>query len=252
MARPNVQRSSWLSNTAGTSCPGREEAQRLISQGFYAQSEVIVDRHAEWTPVGSTTAEEAKAMKETPGLQAKVWKICTQTTPTKLCPRLRPTSQLSKPNQKKEPAMADCSDLEVRLKAAKERLAAAKKLKRPLTLAAAAAAAGRSKPLFRTLSMQTEPRSGLTRRSSRQVEADNLALGEIELKKLVQANFDKSVKPQGSKGLNINYSLMDASEESVAELLEVIGVRRRVGIRQRPDDALTEGVAQDALISQIA
>ena len=87
----------------------------------------------------------------------------------------------------------------------------------------------------------------------RQVEADNLALGEDELKKLVQANFDKSVKPQGSKGLNINYSLMDASEESVAELLEVIGVRRQESAFGR--DLMmpfTEGVAQDALISQIA
>ena len=154
--------------------------------------------------------------------------------------------------------MADCSDLEVRLKAAKERLAAAKKLKRSVdaqAAAEAAAAAGDgSKPLFRTLSMADGTKIRIDAKEFwRQVEADNLALGEDELKKLVQANFDNSVKPQGSKGLNINYSLMDASEESVAELLEVIGVRRQESAFGR--DLMmpfTEGVAKDALISQIA
>ena len=61
----------------------------------------------------------------------------------------------------------------------------------------------------------------------RQVEADNLAMGEDELKKLVQSNFDNKVKPKGSKYLNINYAQMPFNEENVNALLEVIGQGRK-------------------------
>ena len=67
-----------------------EEKKRsgLISQGFYAQSEGIVDSKVtlEWTPAGPTTAEEAKAMKPKPPARkrkAKSGKSALQTNTDK-------------------------------------------------------------------------------------------------------------------------------------------------------------------------
>ena len=78
-----LRSSRWLSRYGWNKLSWEEKKRSgLISQGFYAQSEGIVDSKVtlEWTPAGPTTAEEAKAMKpKGPGPQAKskVWKICT-------------------------------------------------------------------------------------------------------------------------------------------------------------------------------
>ena len=155
--------------------------------------------------------------------------------------------------------MADCSDLEARLKRAEEELAAAKKLERSVEGEAAAEAAAakgkKSDPeTFRTFSMADGTKMRIDPKEFyRQVEADNLAMGEDELKRLVQSNFDKKVKPKGSKSLNINYSEMPFDKQNVVGLLEVMGqTRAGTDFGQELAMPFTKNVANDALIQEIA
>ena len=155
--------------------------------------------------------------------------------------------------------MADCSELEARLKRAEEELAAAKKLERSVEGEAAAEAAAakgeKSKPeTFRTFSMVDGTKMRIDPKEFyRQVEADNLAMGEDELKKLVQSNFDKKVKPKGSKSLNINYGQMPFDEKNVVGLLELMGqTRAGTDFGQKLAMPFTQNVANDALIQEIA
>ena len=148
--------------------------------------------------------------------------------------------------------MADCSDLEAKLRAAEERLAAAKKIRRAVEGEEAVAAEGDASPTFRTFSMVDGTKIRVNAREFyRQVEKDNLAMGEDELRKLVQDRFDNDVKPNGSKGLNINYAQMDLNEENVNALLTLAG-QRRMESKEGKDLAMpfTQEVATNALVQE--
>ena len=149
--------------------------------------------------------------------------------------------------------MADCSDLEAKLRAAEERLAAAKKIRRAVEGEEAVAAEGDASPTFRTFSMVDGTKIRVNAREFyRQVEKDNLAMGEDELRKLVQDRFDNDVKPNGSKGLNINYAQMDLNEENVNALLTLAG-QRRMESKEGKDLAMpfTQEVATNALVQEL-
>ena len=155
--------------------------------------------------------------------------------------------------------MADCSDLNERLKKAEAKLDAAKKLERAVTAQAAGEAlranAEPSDPkTFRTFSMADGSKMRIDPKEFyKQVEADNLAMGEDELRKLVQSNFDKKVKPSVSATSNINYAQMDFNEENVNKLLEIMGqTRAGTDFGQELAMPFTKNVANDALIQEIA
>ena len=129
--------------------------------------------------------------------------------------------------------MADCSKIEAELQRAREQQAAARKLKRQVDAEAKATAEMRAeeeatgaKP-FRTFSMVDGTKIRINPREFyRQVELDNIGLGEDKIRELVRARFDKDAKPDGSEGLNINYAEMEWNEENVNILLELAGARR--------------------------
>ena len=58
------------------------------------------------------------------------------------------------------------------------------------------------------------------------LEADGLAMGEATIQQMVRAGFDGSEGPAGSTGRMVNYGQLDPSQENVAALLEVMGLRR--------------------------
>jgi len=129
--------------------------------------------------------------------------------------------------------MADCSKIEAELQRARERQAAAQKLKRQVDAEAKATAEMRAeeeatgaKP-FRTFSMVDGTKIRINPREFyRQVELDNIGLGEDKVRELVRARFDKDAKPDGSEGLNINYAEMEFNDENRNILLELAGARR--------------------------
>jgi len=131
--------------------------------------------------------------------------------------------------------MADCSNLDQQIKKAEAELAAIEKLER----AQAAGAARRAKKpaaekTFRTFAMVdgTEVRLNPMEMWD-EVERLNVGRGEEYIRELVQANFDKNVKPRGSAGLNINYAQMPFNEENVNVLLELMGERRQQSLTGR-------------------
>ena len=149
--------------------------------------------------------------------------------------------------------MADCSKIEAELQRAREQQAAARKLKRQVDAEAKATAEMRAeeaatgaKP-FRTFSMVDGTKIRINPREFyRQVELDNIGLGEDKVRELVRARFDKDAKPDGSQGLNINYAEMEFNDENVNILLELAGARR-VKSAAGADLAMefTEEVARD-------
>ena len=150
--------------------------------------------------------------------------------------------------------MADCSDIEAKLRIAEERLAAAKKIQRAVEGEAAVAAEPSASPVFRTFSMVDGTKIRVNPQEFyRQVEADNLAMGEEELRKLVQLRFDQDAKPNGSKGLNINYARMPLNDENVNALLTLAGQRRfESEAGQELAMPFTEEVAANALAQEIS
>ena len=129
--------------------------------------------------------------------------------------------------------MADCSKIERELQEALQQQSAARRLKRSVDaeakataqMAAEEAATG-SKP-FRTFSMLDGTKVRINPREFyKQVEQDNIGLGEEKIRELVRARFDNNAKPDGSEGLNINYAEMEWNEENVNILLELAGARR--------------------------
>ena len=112
--------------------------------------------------------------------------------------------------------MADCSELEARLAAAEERLAQAKKLQRTVEGEAELDAKAGPGSGFRTFSMVDGTKIRINAKEFYdQVEADNIAMGEEQLRQLVRERFDKKVKPKGSQGMNINYAQMPFNDENV-------------------------------------
>ena len=59
-----------------------------------------------------------------------------------------------------------------------------------------------------------------------QVEKDNIARGGDDIQNLVKEGFTKDIKPKGSTGSMINYGQIPPTEENLAGLLEVLGLRR--------------------------
>ena len=150
--------------------------------------------------------------------------------------------------------MADCSELEARLAAAEERLAQAKKLQRTVEGEAELDAKAGSGPTFRTFSMVDGTKIRINAKEFYdQVEADNIAMGEEQLRQLVRERFDKKVKPVGSKGLNINYAQMEFNDENVNALLELAGARRANSTAGKElAQKFTEEVARDQLLQEVA
>ena len=150
--------------------------------------------------------------------------------------------------------MADCSELEARLAAAEERLAQAKKLQRTVEAEAELEAKAGPGSAFRTFSMVDGTKIRINAKEFyEQVEADNIAMGDEQLRQLVRERFDKNVKPKGSKFLNINYSQMPFNDESVNALLELAGARRAESLAgQELAQKFTEEVARDQLLQEVA
>ena len=155
--------------------------------------------------------------------------------------------------------MADCSKIEAELQKALEEQAAARKLKRQVDAEAKATAEMRAeeeatgaKP-FRTFSMVDGTKIRINPREFyRQVELDNIGLGEDKVRELVRARFDKDAKPDGSEGLNINYAEMEWNEENVNILLELAGARRmKSAAGAELAMEFTEEVAREQLLDNI-
>ena len=83
-----------------------------------------------------------------------------------------------------------------------------------------------------------------------QVEKDNIAMGTDDVKNLVEEGFTKGIKPKGSAGRMINYGQIPPTEENLAGLLEVLGLKRtetKKGVElMRP---FTQQAASQAAIS---
>ena len=155
--------------------------------------------------------------------------------------------------------MADCSKIEAELQKALAEQAAIDKLKRQVDAEAritaemrAEEAATGAKP-FRTFSMVDGTKIRINPREFyRQVELDNIGLGEDKIRELVRARFDKDAKPDGSQGLNINYAEMDFNEENVNILLELAGQRRmKSAAGAELAMEFTEEVARDELLDNV-
>lgn len=150
--------------------------------------------------------------------------------------------------------MADCSNLDQQIKQVEAELAAVQKLKR----ANAAGAAKRAKKppaneTFRTFSMVDGTKMRIDPMDFwDEVERLNVGRGEEAIRELVQANFDKKVKPKGSDGLNINYAQMPFNEENVNVLLELMGERRRASVSGRDlMTPFTKEVAGQQMMAEI-
>jgi len=150
--------------------------------------------------------------------------------------------------------MADCSELEARLAAARERAAQAKKVRQAVEAEAELDAKKGPGSAFRTFSMVDGTKIRINAKEFYdQVEADNIAMGDEQLRQLVRERFDKKVRPKGSKGLNINYSQMEFNDENVNALLELAGSRRRESSAgQDLAQKFTEEVARDQLLQEVA
>ena len=155
--------------------------------------------------------------------------------------------------------MADCSKIERELQEALQQQSAARRLKRSVDAEAKATAqmeaeeAATGAKRFRTFSMLDGTKIRINPREFyKQVEQDNIGLGEEKIRELVRARFDNNAKPAGSEGLNINYAEMDFNEENTNILLELAGVRR-MGSEAGQELAMefTEEAARDELLDNI-
>ena len=126
--------------------------------------------------------------------------------------------------------MADCFDLNAEIKKVEAELRATQKLVRSME---SGTAKRNKKPpetpsTFKTFSMADGTKMKLDPMEFwGEVERLNKGLGEDRIRELVQQRFDEQTKPNGSAGLNINYSQMDLTKENVTELLELMGENRK-------------------------
>ena len=122
--------------------------------------------------------------------------------------------------------MADCSDLEAQLRKAEERLEATRSLRKAVEAQDELDRAAGGKPAFRTFSMYDGTKIRINPREFQaQIEKDFIEMGEESVKKLVRERFDKEVRPDGSKSLNINYARMDVLQEHVTALQTLADVK---------------------------
>lgn len=142
--------------------------------------------------------------------------------------------------------MADCGDLNARLKELDDQIAASEAIERQL--------AGKK--------AQLEDPTGPTPRKRRlkmvdgsyveinpqrfwdQVEKDAIAMGEDDIAAAVRQGLESGARPVGSKGLHINYAQLPPNAENLGRLLEVLGLRlnaSKAGVELRRP--FTEGAA---------
>merc|ERR1711965_1137575 len=150
--------------------------------------------------------------------------------------------------------MAECPDLAAQIRQAEAELAAAQKVERSTKAEVSSAKRAPEKGEFRTFSMADGTKVRVNAMEFwKDVDQTMIDMGEEQVRKLVQSNFDKDVVPNGSKGLNINYSQMEFNEETVNSLLEVMGARRKKTVNgQELMMPFTAEVAQDEMAGFIA
>ena len=150
--------------------------------------------------------------------------------------------------------MADCSDLEAQLRKAEERLEATRQLRKAVEAQDELDRAAGDKPAFRTFSMYDGTKIRINPKEFQaQIEKDFIEMGEESVKKLVRDRFDKDVRPDGSKGLNINYARMDVNNENVNALQTLADVKlSETEAGKNLQAKFTESAARDALLEQIA
>ena len=150
--------------------------------------------------------------------------------------------------------MAECPDLAAQIRQAEAELAAAQKVERSTKAEVSSAKRAPEKGEFRTFSMADGTKVRVNAMEFwKDVDQTMIDMGEEQVRKLVQSNFDKDVVPNGSKGLNINYSQMEFNEETVNSLLEVMGARRKKTANgQELMMPFTAEVAQDEMAGFIA
>ena len=124
--------------------------------------------------------------------------------------------------------MADnCSNLNSELAQIDAELAALDRIDDQIK-AEALAKADAPKNEFRTFSMVDGTKVRINPMEFwKDVERLKLDMGDEALKAEVKARFEGGFKPKGSKGLAINYSTLPFDDDTVALLLETIGMRRR-------------------------
>jgi hypothetical protein len=82
-----------------------------------------------------------------------------------------------------------------------------------------------------------------------QAEMDAMRMGDETIKQMVQAGFEGRQRPRGTTGRMINYAQIDPSQDNIAQLLEVMGLRRaqtEKGLELRRP--FTQQVASQALM----
>ncbi len=149
--------------------------------------------------------------------------------------------------------MAECPKLAAEIAALKAEQDAGRKIERAL-IGEASALKEAPTGKFRTFSMADGTKVRVNPMEFwKEVERTMVGMGEEEVRKLVQANFDNKVKGVGSKGLNINYGEMEFGEEQLYSLLEVMGAyRRKSKGGQELMMPFTKQVAQDQVAAQIS
>lgn len=122
--------------------------------------------------------------------------------------------------------MASCNDLDEMLKRIDAELEAIDSTQRGLD-ARADLANGQPKTRRKVLRTYTGDKIGLDPGEwVTQAELDAMQMGDEGVRRMVQAGFGEQRLPNGRTGRMINYSQIDPSQENVAALLEVMGLKR--------------------------
>lgn len=122
--------------------------------------------------------------------------------------------------------MASCNDLGQEIKELQDQLEALKSTRRGLE-AQAALADGQPKGKPKVLRTYTgdevavDPGKWVT-----EAEMDAMKMGDPVVQDMVRAGFDGKQLPNGRTGRMVNYSQLEPSQENVALLLEVMGLKR--------------------------
>jgi hypothetical protein len=121
--------------------------------------------------------------------------------------------------------MADCGDLETRLRELEEQKQLNDAVKRRIDGELNQLQADGPTKRIRRLRMVSGDYLEIDpQKFWNQVEKDALAIGEGEVAAAVRAGIDSRARPQGSKGLNINYAQLPPTAENIGRLLEVLGL----------------------------
>ena len=122
--------------------------------------------------------------------------------------------------------MTSCNDLGAEIKELQDQLEALESAKRGL-LAGADLADEQPKVKPKVLKtftgdvVEVDPGEWVT-----QAEMDAIRMGDEKVKEMVQAGFADQEGPRGRTGRMVNYAQLDPSDENIASLLEVMGLKR--------------------------